>query len=148
MTRRSKYTPAANGSKWIKPSTRWAIYYRDDFACVYCTEIPTQLTLDHVKNVECGGSNDPSNLVTCCLGCNSRKQSLSMRQWFRRLRGMGYHNTEPIRRRIARLVKKPLDRERGRFLASTRERYEEGYANGIRKVQPLLEADKRRDSNG
>lgn len=26
----------ANGSKWIRPEKRLAIYHRDGFACIYC----------------------------------------------------------------------------------------------------------------
>ena len=30
--------PATNGSKWIRPEKRMAIYLRDGLACVYCGE--------------------------------------------------------------------------------------------------------------
>lgn len=126
--RRSKHTPAANGSKWIRAATRWAIYLRDNFACVYCevggaTNGHT-LTLDHIKSVEDGGGHNPENLVTCCLSCNSAKQSLSQRQWFARLRERGIE-TVAMRHRISRCRKRQLDRQRGRFLAATREKHTE-----------------------
>jgi len=31
------------------------------------------VTLDHVVPVSRGGRNDPSNLYTCCRGCNVRR---------------------------------------------------------------------------
>lgn len=124
--RRSAHTPAANGSKWIRPSTRWAIYLRDDFACVYCGEVGGAtnghtLTLDHIQSVEAGGTHKPKNLLTCCLSCNSAKQNLTQRAWFAKLRDRGIE-TSAMRHRISRCRKRPLDRERGSFLAATRKR--------------------------
>lgn len=60
---------AGQGSRWIQPSTRLAIYHRDGFACVYCghgAEDGAVLSLDHVLACELGGSNEPTNLVTSC----------------------------------------------------------------------------------
>ncbi len=115
--RRSAHTPAAKGGSWIRPSTRWAIYHRDDFACVYCGHVG-RLTIDHVGACERGPrDNRPQNLVTCCLSCNSAKQGLSVRAWFAKLRGKGL-DTDAVRRRIARARRKPIDRARGRLLAS------------------------------
>lgn len=122
--RRSAHTPAANGSKWIRPSTRWAIYHRDGFVCAYCGRLRNPMTIDHIEGVERGGSNDPMNLITCCLRCNSKKQGINNRAWFKKLRKMGI-DTEKMRHRIARLVKKPLDRAVGRYLAATREKHTE-----------------------
>lgn len=117
--RRSAHTPAAQGSKWIRPSTRWAIYHRDDFACVYCGTVGP-LSLDHVHSVEgAGRDNSPANLVTCCVRCNSSKQALPKREWYAVLRGRGV-NIAALRRRIARQTARPIDRERGRFLASAK----------------------------
>ncbi len=118
--RRSAHTPAANGSKWIVPGRRWAIYLRDGFACVYCGHIG-DLSLDHVVPAERGGNHHASNLVTCCISCNSSKQGISNRKWFARLRERGI-DTNKMRHRIARLLRKPLDRKLGRFLASTRKK--------------------------
>lgn len=118
--RRSSHTPAAKGSKWIAASTRWAIYHRDDFACVYCCAVGP-LSLDHVRSVEGHGARDnrPENLVSACLRCNSRKQARSKRAWLAMLRADGI-DTDTVLRRIARLIAKPIDRARGRFLASSR----------------------------
>lgn len=78
--------PARNGkhqgSHWIRPEKRLAIYIRDGLACVYCeatAEDSTPLTLDHVipfstyKRDNLPVSNDPTNLVTACKRCNSAR---------------------------------------------------------------------------
>jgi len=115
--RRSSHTPAANGSKWIRSATRWAIYYRDAFACLYCTHVG-QLSLDHVGAVHAHGRNNaPSNLVTCCISCNSAKQNLTTRQWYAKLRSEGV-NVRQIRARIRAARRVVINREVGRFLAS------------------------------
>ena len=111
---RSRHTPAANGGKWLHPSTRWAIYHRDSFKCLHVGT----LTIDHLRSVrDSGRNNDSRNLVTCCRACNSEKQDLSMRAWFSLLRQQGY-DVGAIRTRIARLVRRRLDREVGRFLST------------------------------
>jgi 5-methylcytosine-specific restriction endonuclease McrA len=35
-TRRTGKNKADNGSKWIRPEKRWAIYRRDTYCCIYC----------------------------------------------------------------------------------------------------------------
>lgn len=115
--RRSRHTPAANGSKWIRRSTRWAIYERDSFRCAYCGKVGGKLSLDHVHPVEAGGAKgDPANLVTCCYSCNSAKQGKPKRAWFARLRERGI-DTDAVRRELARRIARPIDRAVGRFLA-------------------------------
>ena len=113
---------AGQGSKWIRPSTRQAIYHRDGFCCAYCgapAEHGHALTLDHVHACELGGTNDPSNLVTACLSCNSAKRDLSMRDWFALLRDKGVDTTK-LSAKIRRAVRRPLDRAEGRRLARIR----------------------------
>jgi hypothetical protein len=48
---------------------------RDGYKCHYCPKQLTRFTatLDHVTPVAAGGDNSFGNLVTACLGCNSRK---------------------------------------------------------------------------
>lgn len=99
-------SPARNGSKWIVPSRRAAIYARDGHLCLYCgAEGP--LTLDHVS----GHSNRSENLATCCLSCNSAKRNLSQRAWYKLLRirlGITVEETTRIRKRLYRQLKKLL----------------------------------------
>lgn len=69
------------GTNWIRPEKRLAIYLRDGLACCYCGESiedDAKLTLDHLRPCSGGGSNTPTNLVTCCHRCNS---SRGKRSW-------------------------------------------------------------------
>ena len=64
------------GMNWIRQEKRLAIYLRDGLVCVYCgaaVEDGVQLSLDHLKPHSKGGSNDATNLVTCCSKCNSAR---------------------------------------------------------------------------
>ena len=114
---------AGQGSKWIRQSTRCAIYHRDSCRCAICgatEEDGAVLTLDHIVACELGGTNDPSNLVTYCRSCNSAKQDLTTRGWLAYLRATRGIDTKPIARRIRRLVEKKLDRAAGRAMAAVR----------------------------
>lgn len=108
-----------NGSKWCWPATRLALYHRDGFACVYCTETERPLTLDHVVPVELGGSHAPSNVVTACVRCNSAKQAKTMRSWFAFLRARGV-DTKAIARRVRNALARRVDREEGKRLLALR----------------------------
>lgn len=93
------------GSKWIRPEKRQAIYLRDGLACVYCGRSDLLLTLDHVTPCELGGTNEAGNLVTACVSCNSAKQDLTLRQWLGVLRDRGVETAglaAKIRRHTAR----------------------------------------------
>lgn len=110
------------GSKWIRPATRLAIYSRDGFCCAYCgatAEAGATLTLDHLTACELGGSNAPENLITACLSCNSSKQHRTIREWFAALRDRGIDTTQ-IAARIRRQTARKLDRAEGRRLAALR----------------------------
>lgn len=64
------------GMNWISKPKRLAIYVRDGLACAYCgatLEDGAVLTLDHLKPYSLSGSNEASNLVTCCAKCNSSR---------------------------------------------------------------------------
>lgn len=86
------------GSKWIVPARRLAIYCRDGFSCVYCgasVEDGAQLSLDHLKCDVNGGGNESSNLVTCCLRCNSSRGSRSVASFCRAVAAYLNHGTDP-----------------------------------------------------
>jgi CRISPR/Cas system Type II protein with McrA/HNH and RuvC-like nuclease domain len=75
-----------NGSKWIRPERRLAIYLRDQFVCVYCgTDLrdapPSEVTLDHLKPRSKGGDNSNRNLITACRSCNSARQDKPWREY-------------------------------------------------------------------
>jgi 5-methylcytosine-specific restriction endonuclease McrA len=113
------------GSKWIRKTTRLAIYHRDGHRCVYCGATDAdgaRLTLDHIVACELTETpdNSPANLVTCCLACNSAKQHLTLRGWLRYLRdvkGWTKSETTAAARRVRRLASKAIDRAAGRRLA-------------------------------
>ena len=100
------------GSKWIRPSTRLAIYLRDRFSCAYCGRdlhgaAPADLTLDHLDARHEAGRHAPSNLVTACRRCNSSRQD---KPWWR-------YATAGARDRIRRLRRRSLARYRRLALA-------------------------------
>lgn len=75
-----------NGSKWIRPEKRLAIYIRDSFICCYCSRNlkganPQEISLDHIVAVNLGGTNEADNLLTCCRNCNNRKQDQRIDEW-------------------------------------------------------------------
>lgn len=67
-----------NGSNWIRPQKREQIYRRDGYRCVYCLRDLAGVDawdrqLDHLLPIGQGGTNDATNLVTCCSTCNYTK---------------------------------------------------------------------------
>lgn len=63
--------------KPLSRSLRFQILRRDNHACRYCgaTAPDVKLTVDHVVPVALGGSDDPTNLVAACQGCNAGKDA-------------------------------------------------------------------------
>lgn len=59
----------------VSTRTRFEVFKRDGFRCVYCGGTPLQrpLHVDHVVPLAEGGGNEPSNLVTACADCNLGK---------------------------------------------------------------------------
>lgn len=62
-----------------KPAKHQAVYERDKFTCRYCgidcrkdfdTWYHAMLGFDHVVPQSLGGTDEHSNLVTCCHACN------------------------------------------------------------------------------
>jgi len=116
-----------HGSKWIRPEKRVALYESDGWRCVYCQrlldgdhiESMHERTLDHLVPRSLGGSHGSHNLVTCCGHCNSARQELSLRDWYRVLRGLGQDSSKISRRvrasikRHARLYPQDVARETG-----------------------------------
>ncbi len=113
---------AGQGSKWIRQSTRCALYHRDSHRCAFCGASEADgaiLSLDHIIACERGGDNNPTNLVTSCKSCNSAKQDLTIRGWYAYLRARGI-DTNVVGRRVRRLTAKNLNRAAGRELAAVR----------------------------
>ncbi len=63
----------------VSKRLRFEILRRDNHACRYCgaTAPDSKLTVDHVVPVALGGTDESSNLVTACSGCNTGKSSIS-----------------------------------------------------------------------
>lgn len=106
-----------NGSKWIRPERRLAIYHRDGFACVWCGR-NDKLSLDHVVARSSGGTNESRNIVTSCLPCNSARQ-VGGRRWLQKLRANGV-DTATIGRRVRALRRRQIDLDAGRRALAVR----------------------------
>lgn len=90
------YTRTADwqGMNWIRQDKRLAIYLRDGLACVWCgqgIEDGITLSLDHITPHSAGGSNEASNLVTACSGCNSRRGDRNASEFAKAVAGYVNH---------------------------------------------------------
>jgi hypothetical protein len=58
--------------------TRFRVFKRDRFTCVYCGAHPPniQIEVDHFFPVAQGGQDDIGNLVTACWDCNHGKGTI------------------------------------------------------------------------
>jgi hypothetical protein len=64
----------------LSKRTRFEVFKRDGFVCVYCGAHPPQALMecDHVIPVVAGGTNDIENLVTACQDCNRGKGPIEL----------------------------------------------------------------------
>ncbi len=58
----------------VSSEKRAAVLDRDGLACLRCGS-QTELSIDHIKPLSCGGDNSLENLQTLCKACNSAKGS-------------------------------------------------------------------------
>lgn len=65
----------------IAPEQRQRIFCRDLHECRYCGARNEPLTLDHIWPALYGGTDDDSNLLTCCKTCNTSKGSKTLAGW-------------------------------------------------------------------
>lgn len=97
-------------SSWLRRSTRFAVYARDGFNCVYCRKfkVPVYdgkgLTVEHIVPRKLGGTHAAENLATACFSCNSARQDKKL--------------PRRMERRLLRLASRPLNRQLGRVLAA------------------------------
>lgn len=63
---------------------RLLIFERDGYVCYKCRKQLTRFsaTLDHIQPVSQGGDNSYSNLITCCLHCNSSRGAKPIMEQF------------------------------------------------------------------
>jgi hypothetical protein len=66
--------------KQISKRTRFEIFKRDNFACVYCGRKPPDviLEIDHLHPHSKGGHDKMYNLVTSCFDCNRGKSNTEL----------------------------------------------------------------------
>lgn len=64
-------TPPAKRKK-ISRGKAMRVFERDGYACRFC-RTRQNLTVDHIKPVTLGGTDDDANLQTLCMTCNLRK---------------------------------------------------------------------------
>lgn len=88
-----------NGSKWIRPEKRLAIYIRDGFQCAYCGRDlkdaePQEVNLDHLLPRVSGGTNEATNLITSCKSCNCSRQD---KPWINYATGGAIDRIEQLR---------------------------------------------------
>ena len=93
--------------RWIRDTTRLAIYMRDHGRCVYCGS-QAKLSLDHLSPVSKGGSNKPTNLVTACMECNRERGVMRWREYASNHEGALKRVERQLRRSIRHL--RPLAR--------------------------------------
>ena len=60
---------SSSGTNWQR--TRARVLARDAHTCGYCGREAT--TVDHIIAKVNGGTDDESNLISCCKTCNSTK---------------------------------------------------------------------------
>ena len=77
-------------------NARLAIYTSDGNACLCCGADGEHVTLslDHVVANVAGGSDEPRNLVTVCVSCNSRRRALTVRAYASWLVDAGMMSTD------------------------------------------------------
>ncbi|MDC5271856.1 HNH endonuclease [Acinetobacter baumannii] len=65
-------TTKPKSRKTLPKKIRQSVFERDNFTCLYC-ESTSDLTIDHIVPVSCGGGDEVENLQTLCRVCNARK---------------------------------------------------------------------------
>ena len=66
----------------VSKKSRFEVFKRDAFRCVYCGRTPPSvcLELDHIDPKVNGGSDDINNLVSACFDCNRGKGATPLGQ--------------------------------------------------------------------
>ena len=67
-----------------RKGARDQIHLEWNYECAYCGDaLGRSPTLDHVVPKIHGGNTVRSNLISCCLNCNSRKGKQEWASWYR-----------------------------------------------------------------
>jgi hypothetical protein len=64
----------------VSTRTRFEVFKRDGFRCVYCGSTPNDgpLHVDHVLAIANGGTDEIDNLVAACAACNLGKAAVPL----------------------------------------------------------------------
>lgn len=111
--------PAGRTTKTVKvrPVLAAAIRLRDSNRCVYCGRKGAKHEIDHVrpashfvKGTPRAVVNAPSNLVACCVRCNSVKSSCGVEGFIEKLVNLGVPAKlmPALRERVAKATTKAL----------------------------------------
>ncbi|MFO0606622.1 MAG: HNH endonuclease [Polyangiales bacterium] len=104
----------------ITPGLALRVMTRDRFRCVYClrgAEDGVELTIDHVvpqvwyadpRRADRRDADAPSNLVTACGPCNSRKRDMNLPVYAHYLRERFGADTRALVARVRAAVRRPL----------------------------------------
>ncbi|GAB3841053.1 HNH endonuclease [Hymenobacter jeollabukensis] len=110
---RTNRTEKNQGMNWISQHKRLAIYLRDGLACCYCgkgLEQGVKLTLDHLIPYSKGGAiSSASNLITCCLSCNSARGNRPRAHFVASLSALTGLDADEVLRGIANARRRKLD---------------------------------------
>ena len=111
------------GMNWIRQEKRLAIYMRDGLACAYCgsaVEDGAQMSLDHIIPHSQGGSNDATNLITCCSKCNSSRGNRPAGEFADAVAGYLGITGADIRNHIANCLQRPLETKEAKAMIARR----------------------------
>ncbi|MCP3940265.1 MAG: HNH endonuclease [Desulfobacteraceae bacterium] len=123
MAKSTAPKPRSQGMHWIANESRLAKYSADGFACGYCAktvEEGARLTLDHLRPYSKGGSNHPSNLITCCDSCNSARGNRPWGQFAEKVAGYLNIDAAEIKKHINRCRRRKLDRKAAKAIIARR----------------------------
>lgn len=111
------------GMNWIRQEKRLAIYLRDGLACCYCgkgIENNIQLSLDHLKPRIKNGSHHESNLITCCIKCNSSRQDKKLNAFLKIIAISKNVSIEDIQKKIRNQTARKLPKQEAKKLIEIR----------------------------
>lgn len=131
MVRMNTRTERWQGSKWIRPEKRHALYARGGMRCAWCntacvfaspkSQAPDAASLDHVVPAswfEARGmkvDNAHTNLVVACLKCNKSRHDEPAVEWAAK-----HGASHEVMARIDAQRQSPFDLDAGRALRAAR----------------------------
>lgn len=68
----------------------------------------------------CGGSNEATNLVTCCVACNSKRGNRDLKQWVGMVAQETGESPKVIISRVQRQLQQPLDKATAKEMMAKR----------------------------